>query len=269
MDLVRYVGRKLPYLKHQLLEAHMSISAQEFIARMLRISFIYAFMLSFMAIFPLQKAGMNPALALLAFPFLFIMLFGMQKNIPLAVIRKRAREMDNEALFAGRYLLIKLSSGRPLFNALIDASNSYGVASKFFKEVVDDITFGTPIEQALENAQNLSPSRSFQKILFQINNALRVGIDVTRSLESTLKEIESEQEIEIERYGKKLSTVAMFYMLAAIVIPSLGLTIFVVVASLLNFALNFAIYATLLVFIITIQLIFISVFKKIRPTVNI
>jgi len=268
MDLVRYVGRKLPYLKHELLEAHISITHQEFIARMLKLSFIYAFTLSVLSIFPLQKAGIAPIFALFLFPVLFFFLFLMQKNIPKAAIRRRAKEMDNEVMFAGRYLLIKLSSGRPLFNALIDASNSYGVASKYFKEIVDDITFGTNIEQALENAQNLSPSKSFKKILFQINNALKVGIDVTQSLESTLQEIQSDQEIEIQRYGKKLSSVAMFYMLGAIVIPSLGLTIFVVVASLLNIALNTAVYIALVVFIIMIQSFFITLFKKIRPTVN-
>jgi pilus assembly protein TadC len=269
MDVVQYVFRKYPHIKKELLEAHMAIAPKAFIARSLKSAAIYSVLLAILAAFPLTRFGVPPLWAVLLVPFVFLFMFTMQLQIPKAAIKRRAREMNNEVLFAGRYILIKLSSGRPLFNALIDASQSYGVASKYFKEIVDNITFGTPIEKALEEAIEMSPSSSFKKILFQIHSALKTGTDVTKTLQSTIEEIESDQEIEIQRYGKKLSSIAMFYMLMAIVVPSLGLTMFVVISALLSIELTSSVYILLAVFIVMSQLFFISVFKSIRPSVNI
>jgi pilus assembly protein TadC len=155
-----------------------------------------------------------------------------------------------------------------LFNALIEVSQSQGVAAKYFKEIVDDINFGTPIEQALNNAMEGSPSKYFKKVLFQINNALKVGIDVTQNLDIVLKEIEEEQQLEIERYGKKMNSMALFYMLLAIIMPSLGMTMFVVVTSLLSIDIGWPIYIVILVLIAILQLFFVFLFKQIRPSVN-
>ena len=165
-------------------------------------------------------------------------------------------------------MLIKLYSGRPLLNALIDTSKSYGVASKYIKEIVNDINTGSSLEKALENAMIYSPSEKFRKILFHVNNALKLGIDVTKPLRAVLEEITREQDIEIKRYGKKLNTLIIFYMLAAIVMPSIGMTIIIVLSSFIAFTVNINHFIIAIAFIILIQFLFISVFKTIRPTVN-
>jgi hypothetical protein len=58
-------------------------------------------------------------------------------------------------------------------------------------------------------------------------------------------------------------------MLGAIVLPSLGMTIFVVVASMLAFKVSLPVYIVMIVFIIGIQLFFITLFRQIRPSVNV
>ena len=113
-----------------------------------------------------------------------------------------------------------------------------------------------------------SPSERFKKILFHLNNALKLGIDVTKPLKSVLGEIRNEQEIEIKRYGKKLNTIVIFYMLAAVVIPSIGMTLFIVIASFINFNVGFNQFLSVIAFIVIIQLSFISIFKAVRPAVN-
>jgi len=150
----------------------------------------------------------------------------------------------------------------------VDTSKSYGVASKYIKEIVDDIDVGNPIEQALESAMNNSPSKKFRKILFHINNALKLGINVTKPLESVIEEITSEQELEIKKYGKKLNSIVIFYMLLAIVFPSIGMTMFIVIASFINFPVGLKEFLVIIFFIVIIQLIFISMFRAIRPQVN-
>ncbi|MFT7615689.1 MAG: pilus assembly protein TadC [Candidatus Woesearchaeota archaeon] len=269
VDIIGFLRKRNPRLKAHLQAAHMNVHVNDYIARAAKSAALYGFMSTIIVLFPLAKSPLPFWVAIFVFPIVFQMVFGMQMKIPKAKIARRAKEIDNEVIFAGRFLLIKLSSGKPLFNALIDTSQSYGVSAKYFKEIVDDINFGTPIEQALQNALDTSPSRYFKKVLFQINSALKVGIDITRNLEVALEEIEHEQALEIERYSRKLSSVALFYMLGAIVVPSLGMTMFVVIASMLSFPLQGPIYIVILVLMIGIQLFFIGIFRQIRPSINV
>ena len=154
-------------------------------------------------------------------------------------------------------------------NAIIDASNSYGVANKYFKEIVRDIELGTPLEDALEKASRYSPSDKMRRILFQISNALKIGVDVTDFLEAILDEIAEDQLIEIKSYGRKLSGITLFYMLFAVVIPSLGITMLITVISLIHIQADSGLFIMVLFFLIIIEFIFISIFKSIRPNVNI
>ena len=57
-------------------------------------------------------------------------------------------------------------------------------------------------------------------------------------------------------------------MLAYVVIPSIGMTLFIVLSSFINFSIGTTIFAMALFFLIIIGLLFISMFKSIRPTVN-
>ncbi|MBI5072326.1 type II secretion system F family protein [Candidatus Woesearchaeota archaeon] len=218
-----------------------------FIFEIMRISLSYFFLL-----LPLFVVGY----------FLFLL------QTPKGIISKRKRELDQEVLFAGRFLLVKVNSGRPLLNALIEGSQSYGVSSKYFKEIVEDINLGTPIEEALDNAVKYSPSDKFRRILFQINTALKVGIDVSIPLTNVIEEITNEQLTEIQRYGKKLNSLALFYMLIAIVLPSIGMAIFVVVGGLLGLPIERNLFLVVIGVLVLIQLVFISIFKTTRLSVN-
>jgi pilus assembly protein TadC len=257
-----------PHLKKDIRIAHIDTNPQEFIYKNLKFSIPFSLGLTVLFFFIADKAGfplilMPIALLIflfLAFNFAFVKLKG--------TIAKRQKEIDREVLFAGQYLLIKLYSGKPLINALLDTTKSYGVASKYIKEIVDDIDTGSSIEQALENAMKFSPSEKFRRILFHINNALRLGIDVTKPLSSVLEEITNEQEIEVKKYGKKLNTLVIFYMLAAIVIPSIGMTLFIVLSSFINFTISPTHFSVAIFFIIIAEFLFIALFKSIRPTVN-
>jgi len=207
---------------------------------------------------------------ILSLPLSFIALFILLMNSPLTEISRRRRELDREVLFAGRYLLVKIHSGAPLLNALIDASHSYGIASKYFKELVDDINMGTPIEKALDNAMNFTTSLKFRKILFQISNAIKIGIDVSEPLAATLDEISAEQMIEIQRYGKKLNSLSIFYMLIAVVMPSIGVAMMAVILSLIGQGgIATGIFYGVLGFLMLMQFMFVIIFKSARLTVNI
>ncbi len=201
-------------------------------------------------------------------PVIFIFVFFLLIQSPRVVIRKREREINQEVLFAGRYLLVKLDSGIPLFNSLIDASSSYGIAAKYFKEIVDDINMGNPIEDALETARESCPSHYFKMILSELITSLKTGVDVSVPLRSILQQITTEQIIEIKAYGKKLNAFMMLYMVLATVMPSLGMTMFIVFAGFMGLEVGTAFIFTALLLLSFVQFIFISILRSLRPMVN-
>ena len=268
IGFVNRVASFFPTLKSELRTAHMSYTPIQYVNKNLKTTALYAFLFTILFFFVLQKAGLSLLFIAPIFLILFFLIFEYSLLRVRAKIKKREREINKEVLFVGRYLLVKLYSGRPLLNALIETASSRGVASKYVKEIVDDIDTGNTIENALRNAMIYSPSDKLRRILFHVNNALQLGIDVTKPLESVLEEITREEELEINKYGKKLNTLVIFYMLAAIILPSLGMAIFIVVSSFINFPINLSTMLVFLFFIIVLQFIFITLFKSIRPMVN-
>lgn len=268
MGFVNRVASVFPTLKTQLRIAHIPYTTIQFVNKNLKISAIYALMFTALSFFVLKKANLPLFFLVLAYMIFFVLMFQYSLAGVKAKIKKREREIDKEVLFVGRYLLVKLYSGRPLLNALVETASSRGIAAKYIKEVVDDIGTGSTIEDALNNAMIYSPSDKLRKILFQINNALQLGIDVTGPLESVLEEITKELELEIKKYGKKLNTLVIFYMLAAVIVPSLGVAMFIVISSFLNFPITLRGLLIFVFFIVVLQFVFMTLFRSIRPATH-
>jgi pilus assembly protein TadC len=269
MSFYEQLTAQYPDLKKKLRIAHIDKTPEAYLKEKFQGALFLSLGLGIFFFFILAKLKVSFLLIFLLFIVLFFMFFNVFVRQVDAVIRRREKDIDREVLFAGRFLLIKLNTGQPLINALVEASKSYGVANKYFKEIVREIELGTPLEKALELESYYTPSQKFRKILFQITNALKIGIDVTNFLSSILDEIAEEQLIEIQRYGKKLNSLTLFYMLMAIVVPSLGVTIFIVIASLVNLQIELSSFLVVIFLMIVVQFIFLSMFKMIRPDVNI
>ncbi len=257
-----------PLLNRNLRIAHLTYTPVQFVSKNLKATILYSFLFTVLFFFVLHKAGFSLLLLVPIFIVFCILTFEYGLITLKAKIRKREKEIDMEILFVGRYLLVKLYSGRPLLNALIETANSKGVTAKYIKEIVDDIGTGNTIETALQNAMDYSPSEKLRKVLFHINNAMQLGIDVTRPLESVLEEITQEEELEIKKYGKKLNSLVIFYMLAAVILPSLGVAIFIVISSFISLPIRFKGLLIFVFFIVILEFIFITLFKSIRPNVN-
>jgi pilus assembly protein TadC len=269
MEFAHSLAAKMPDLKDKLRSAGIHKRPAEFVDESLKNGFMMALMFSILSIFIILKNELPIILVVLVFIISFGIFFSLMLKRLEVGISKREKEIDRDVLFAGRFLLVKLNSGKPLINALFEASQSYGVAGEYFKEIVEDIKMGTPLEEALDKAYRTTPSRKFRKILFQINNALKIGVDVSQPLEAILDEISQEQLVEIQRYGKKLNSIIMFYLLAAIVVPSLGITLFSIVASMLSLKIDLPIFLVILFFLMIVQLMFIGMIRGIRPNLNI
>ncbi len=269
MGFVEQLAAGRPELKRKLIMVKLDIEPLAYVRKALFSSLWLAAMLAAIYFF----LGSAFGLTLLGVPVVFLIgwlaLYQLLVRIVDVKIHRQAKAIDREVLFAGRFLLVKLNAGRPLILALTEASRSYGIANACFKEIVHDIDLGTPLEDALAKASRYNPSAHFRRILFQIHNALRIGVDVTHFLEATLDEIANDQLIEIQRYGRKLNGLTMFFMLFSIVIPSLGITLFITIVSLMSANFDMSFFLMLAFGLVVVEYFFITLFKSIRPTVNI
>ena len=268
MTFFEELAHKDPTLKRRLIIAHIDKSPEEYIKEKFIGALVLATGVGGGAFLFGSAFGWNPLVALAFFIISFTGFYALLKRTVDVTITRRAKEIDREVLFAGRFLLVKLNAGTPLIQAIVEASKSEGMAADYFKEIVRDIELGTPLEEAMDKSSRYSPSENFRKIVFQISNALKIGVDVTHFLESTIDSIAEQQLIEIKRYGKKLSGLTMFFMLFAIVVPSLGITLFITLVSFLNVSLSLGLFFVILFFLVVVQFIFITVFKSARPNVN-
>lgn len=267
MKLSKFLLARAPRLREDLKFARMDADPEAFVVRSARIAVMGGFGLAAITFFFQGKKDPSFLVVFLAF---IIGMYAMYKYLivsPRLASAAIASDIDREVLFAGRFLLIKLNSGTPLVNALFEASRSEGIAQRYFSEIVRDIELGTPLESAIERAMRGSPSKHWRKILFQIHNALSLGIDVTNSLDTVLEDIANDYLLQIQRYGKKLSTITLFYLLFAVVFPSLLMTIIVILISFAGIPLSGGFFVAIIAVVAFIQIVFLQSFRAIRPKV--
>ncbi len=188
-------------------------------------------------------------------------------SYPRITASRRARALERQLVPALRQLLIQLKSGVPLFNGMASLTNDYEEVSVEFRKIVRRINAGTSELDALSDASQQNPSLSFRRVLWQLTNALKVGSDVSRVVEGLVDELMGEQKNQIRRYGQELSPWAMLYMMLAVVVPSLGVTMMLVVASFAKFSIPIIVLAGVIGGLILFQLFFMSFISSRRPSV--
>ena len=152
------------------------------------------------------------------------------------------------------------------FFAEIEFWNSF--LGSYFKEVVDKVDLGTSIENALNDIVERAPSQAFRRILWQIINSLRTGSDISRSLTAVVDQISREQNIAVKEYGRKLNPLAMFYMMIAVILPSLGVTMLIVLSAFMQIKLTLPVLLVISFFLGIIQFMFIVMIRSSRPAVE-
>jgi flagellar protein FlaJ len=176
--------------------------------------------------------------------------------------------VNKEIVFAGRFLIIEISSGVPLYTAFTNMARNYKHVGIYFSEIVEKVDFGTSLEDAINEVIITSPSPELRKMLWQVLNSLKTGADVSNSLTIVLDQIVREQKIYVNEYGRKLNPLAMFYMMIAIIIPSLGIVMLIVLATFMGFKLTMGVLLGILLFLAFVQFMFLAMIKSSRPAVD-
>jgi len=262
------IARHFRYLKLNLRQADMSISPEEYIKRTLINTSIISLTLTITTLLIILKADLSLFLLIIFIPFYFTIIFLFMVNVPRLRANKKVREIDKEIIYAGRFLLIELSAGVPLFDALKNAADSYKKIGKHFQDIIDRVEVGMPIDQALNEVIDLTPSPDFRKLLSQVSNSLRTGADVSVALESMVDQISKEHLVKIKEYGRKMNPFVMFYLLIAIVGQTLGVAMLALLSSFTGLTLGLGNLIGIAIINGVLQVIFLSVVLSQRPGVQ-
>ena len=266
--IFQMIARALPNIKLKLKKAGMNYSPEEFVKRTFLSAFYMTTGLVVSLVLILAKFNVLKGIMAIFVPIIFLLLFSYMLKLPDVTISRKEKSITKEIIFAGRHLIIELESGVPLYNAFINISKNYEAVGHYFKEVINKVDLGTSMEDALSEAIEYIPSDDFRRLLWQVLNSIRTGSEVSKSLGSVLEQIAREQTIEVNRYGKKLNPLAMFYMIIAVILPSLGVTMLVVLSSFIQFELNLTIFLVLAGLLAFVQFMFLSMIKFSRPAID-
>lgn len=260
-----------PELQWNLKRAGYKMSAIQYLAVMLfitlttlttTISFItIPLILSNTKISPYIAAGI-PLFATL-FMFLYMIL------TPRLTVTREGRLIDKDLEYMLKDMQIQLTAGVPLFNILANiADGKYGACSNLVREMVREVESGTSMRDVLNNYGMLSPSEYMRRTLWQIANAMQTGSDIKLALSALSNDIRQEKENKIKIYGQELSLWGLIYMMVVIVLPSMGITLLLILSSLImDVTIDMRVLWGVLFAVIVFQFMFISAIRSKRPNI--
>ncbi len=262
------IEKRFPFLSIHLQQAEERISAVEYTSMCL-VSLIFFFivvtMFSFTAVYFELPIYFGPIVSLFATLFVFM----QQMAYPRLIASRRIREIEKNLLPALQNMYVQLNSGVPLFNILVNVANGdYGEVSHEFKNAVSEISSGKSQIDTLEEIAIRNPSVLFRRAIWQIVNGMKEGADISSLIGEVMRSISDEQLTQIQRYGGQLSPLALFYMLIAIIAPSLGTTFIIILSSFISLGelTTKIIFFGVLTLTVFFQIMFLGMIKTRRPT---
>jgi pilus assembly protein TadC len=271
--IVHFIFRKIaemyPGLKLKLIQAGNPDQPEEFIRKTAFISFILSFGVIVLFFGGMLRSFNVPFYyVVLFFPVGYFLAFIYMMRIPDMRIRAHEKEISREIVFATRFIIIEVESGVPIYNSFINVSRVYPSVGRYYGAIVEKVNLGTSMDEAINEATEIVPSNDLRRILWQVLNSIKTGADVTRALDSVLQQIITEQKIDVEEYGRKLNPLAMFYMLLAVIIPSLGTTMLIIFSSFIGFKLSLPVLLTIAGLLGFMQFMFFAIIRSSRPAVE-
>ena len=258
-----WLARKNVGLRDKLFQAGMFYEPEEFIKKSLFNALLLSFGLCLIAFMLLVSP-----IVFLFFPLMVPLLYIYFLGYVDVKIQQIKKDIDREIIYAGRFLIIEIESGVPLYNAIANVEKNYKVIGSYFGDIVNKVYLGTNLEDAINETMITTPSHNLRRILWQLLNSIKTGGDIGTSLNSVIDQIMKEQKISVQEYGKKLNPMAMFYMMVAIIVPSLGVTMLVVLATFLGLNIGLPILLVIAGLLGFVQFMFFNVIKSARPSIS-
>ena len=182
--------------------------------------------------------------------------------------KQLARKIEKNLPYALRHMLIEVSSGISLYQAMVSVSSDYDEASDEFEKIISDIQGGKSQIEALEDSVGRTQSQMYRRTMWQLINSIKSGSNLTETLESLVDTIIEEQKIQVKNYGEDLNPFILMYLMLAVIFPSLGVTLMIVLSSFTGFEIESSIFYLLIGGLIVFQIFFLNLIKSRRPEVK-
>lgn len=204
-------------------------------------------------------------LATLFFFTLFAFLLHM--SYPSIIARKQAEKTDKELIYALRDMLAQVKSGMPFYVALTNiAKSDYGNVSKELGVAVKSISAGESEKHALERVILNTKSDYLKRTIWQVLVAIESGASMSAALRSALDTLMNYQMQAIKNYASELNFAILFYMFAAAVLPSIGITLLVLLISFSSVNITEEIFYVVILASLIVQMAIIGFIKSERPS---
>jgi len=274
VTLAQAIQGFFPNLGWDLERAHIDSTPVSYIS----IALYFAFSTSFatfagimvLALILKKFSTMLPIAAILA-AILAVFIFFMAMIGPKATIRKRGTKIEKNLSYALKDLEIQTSAGIPIFDAIVHVANGgYGECSKEFAGIIKKVESGESMTKALDEVGMSTPSPYLRRIIWQIVNALYAGSDISIALKAISSDLIKDKETKIKAYGQQMNLYSLMYMLMAIVLPSQGITLLIILSTLVDIFSKInkdIIFVGILFFLSFFQFMLIGFIKNKRPVV--
>jgi pilus assembly protein TadC len=189
--------------------------------------------------------------------------------MPSIEIRSRATLVDRDLEYMLKDMRIQLTAGVPLFDTLVNiVRGGYGECSNITEGIIQEVEQGKTITDVLNDVGMWSPSEYLRRMLWQIVNALKSGSDLSNALEAIANDIRVEKENKIKSYGKELNLYGLIYLMFAVIVPSMGVTLLTILSGFLGKdVITEATFWLILIGVTAFQMVFISYVRGKRPIV--
>ena len=233
----RFLSKIIFSLKYDLQKAEINVDVERYCLAALISAMIYGVMFLFVGMafgtIITKELGLTTiALMLVAGLGAFVSMLFLHLFYPKLASFQLASMVDQDLLFALRTMLIQLSSGISLFEAMKNISRSnYGQVSAEFAMVIKDINSGASETAALEKLAFRTKSEVLKKTSWQIITTMKSGGSIVNALNSQVETLVTQQMDAIKSYAAELNLWTLIYLMIAAAMPSLGITFLVIASS--------------------------------------
>ncbi len=200
---------------------------------------------------------------------IILMIYTLFLYYPKIKEQRNYSDINTELPYALRHMGIELKSGKGLHDALITIKNAdYGSLSEEFNRVLEEVKFGKSTEDSLLEMSHRVKSEGLSRAIHQIISTLRVGGNLSNSLDIIAKDISFDMQIKLKEYSQKLNSFILIYTFIAILAPVISLIMLMagstVMGDIISSNLLYVIYTLFFPMIVMFMGVFV---KKLEPKI--
>ena len=183
--------------------------------------------------------------------------------------QKSYSDINQELPYALRHMGIELKSGKGLHDSMVTIKNAnYGSLSREFNRVLEEVKFGKSTEDSLLEMSHRVKSDGLTRAIHQIISTLRVGGNLSGSLDVIAQDISFDMQIKLKEYSQKLNSFILIYTFIAILTPTISLIMLMAGSTVMGDVISSELLLIIYTLFFPMIVMFMGVFiKKLEPKI--